>query len=135
VFGILTAMAFARSGTGVLELVNQIGSAFYGPILAVFVLGVLTRGVTGAGAVAGLGAGLGLNLLLSRLVPELSWLWWNPAGFTAAGLVALVMSRRPVQWLRPVWRPREGAVLLGAFVVILVLLVLAPGLVGMIAGH
>lgn len=134
-FGIVTAIAFARSGTGVLELVNLIGSAFYGPILAVFVLGVLTRGVTGGGAVAGLVAGLGLNLLLSRLVPELSWLWWNPAGFAAAALVALAMSRRPVQWVWPEWRPREGAVLAVTFVVILSLLALAPRLVGLMAGH
>ena len=36
----------------------MVGSAFYGPVLAVFVLGVLAPGVTGAAALAGLAAGL-----------------------------------------------------------------------------
>lgn len=37
-FRLVAGLAFAQSGAGVIELVNQVGSAFYGPILAVFVL-------------------------------------------------------------------------------------------------
>ena len=39
VFSIISGLVFARSGSGVLETINQVGSAFYGPVLAVFVLG------------------------------------------------------------------------------------------------
>lgn len=134
-FAVAGALACAQSGTGVLELVNLIGSAFYGPILAVFVLGALTRGVTGAGAVSGLFAGLGANLALATFVPALSWLWWNPAGFAVAALVALGVSRRRPQFVRPAWRPREAAVLLAAFAVILLVLALLPRGVARIAGH
>jgi Na+/proline symporter len=134
-FSVLTAMFFARSGKGVLELVNLIGSAFYGPILAVFVLGVATRGVTGTGAVSGLGAGLLLNLVLSQFAPQVSWLWWNPAGFLMTAAVALAFARAPVQWIRPEWRPRESIVLVVTFVLILGLLAAAPWIVGRIAGH
>ena len=36
-FAIGTGMLFARSGSGVIVLINQVGSAFYGPVLAVYV--------------------------------------------------------------------------------------------------
>jgi len=134
-FAVGAGMVYARTGAGVLELVNLIGSAFYGPILAVFILGAQTRGVTGRGAVSGLAAGLAGNLLLATLAPDLSWLWWNPAGFAVAVVVALVVSRRPVELVRPAWRPREGAILLATFGLILVGLLALPALVGQIAGH
>lgn len=134
-FAVGSGLAFAESGTGVLELVNLIGSAFYGPILAVFILGVVTRGVTGRGAVAGLLAGLAGNLLLSRLAPQLSWLWWNVTGFVVAGLVATVVSARPLDIRRPGWPVREGRILLAAFAAILALLVVMPAVVRAVAGH
>ena len=134
-FGVGAGLVYARTGAGVLELVNLIGSAFYGPILAVFVLGVGTRGVTGTGAVSGLAAGLAANVLLAGLLPDLSWLWWNPAGFAVAAAVALVVSPRPIALVRPSWRPREGVLLLTTFGIILGALLAAPALVRGFAGH
>jgi SSS family solute:Na+ symporter len=46
VFAIGAGILFARTGSGVIVLINQIGSAFYGPVLAVFVLS-LTFAVQG----------------------------------------------------------------------------------------
>lgn len=135
VFSVVTAMFFARGGSGVLETVNLIGSAFYGPILAVFLLGILTRGVSGRAVITGLVAGLVGNVLLARLAPGVSWLWWNPAGFLVACAVALALSPRPLGWLRPAWRARDAWVLTSAFVIILALLVAAPRVLAMIAGH
>jgi SSS family transporter len=128
VFSVGSAMAFARTGSGVLELVNLIGSAFYGPILAVFVLGVATSGVRSRGAVAGLLGGLAANVLLSRLVPSLSWLWWNPAGFLAAVAVALAVTREPIGVVRPAWPRREARWLIGAFAAMLLTLAVLPTL-------
>ena len=127
-FSVGSAMAFARTGAGVLELVNLIGSAFYGPILAVFVLGVATTGVGSRGAVSGLVGGLVANVLLSQLAPSLSWLWWNPAGFVAAVVAALVVTREPVRLVRPSWPVREGRWLIGAFAAMLLTLVMLPAL-------
>jgi len=118
-FAVASGLVFARSGRGILELVNQVGSAFYGPILAVFVLGVLAPRVTGTGALGGLAAGLAGNLALARLAPGVSWLWWNPAGFLVAALVALATSRARPQKVALRWRSREALLLAGAFALML----------------
>jgi SSS family solute:Na+ symporter len=125
-FAIGSGLAFARAGKGVLELVNQVGSAFYGPVLAVFALGALFPRVEQRGALAGLGVGLGLNLALARLAPSVSWLWWNPAGFLAASLTALVLAGRPLTGTRLALPRGEAVVLGGAFVLILAVLLALP---------
>lgn len=70
-----------RAQETVIVIVNSIGSLFYGPILAVFVAGALSRRANGQGAVVGLAAGFAVNLSLWVFVPGVSWLWWNPIGF------------------------------------------------------
>jgi hypothetical protein len=65
----------------VLETINRIGSAVYGPVLGVFALGVLAPRLHGNVPLAGLVAGLVANVALSQVAPGVSWLWWNPAGF------------------------------------------------------
>jgi len=123
-FAVVSGLVFARSQRGVLELINQVGSAFYGPVLAVFVLGVAAPGVGGRSALAGLATGLAANLALARLAPGVSWLWWNPAGFAVAALTSLALSRARPLAARVTWPRREGAVLGTAFLVMLLVLVL-----------
>lgn len=122
-FAVGSGLFFARTGSAVLETINQVGSAFYGPVLAVFTLGVLAPRLRGAAVLTGLVAGLATNLALARLAPGVSWLWWNPAGFFAACLVALAGGRvapeRPPLW----WPRRETALLIGAFVIMIAILV------------
>ncbi|QDU63711.1 Sodium/glucose cotransporter [Planctomycetes bacterium Pan216] len=63
------------------EIVNKIGSVFYGPLLAAFLLGVLSRRVTGPAVLIGVGAGLGLNVFLwLALEHQIFWMWWNVTG-------------------------------------------------------
>lgn len=125
-FSIAAGLAFARSGTGVLEGVNQVGSAFYGPVLAVFLLGVLAPRVSGRGAVAGLAAGVAGNLALWKLAPAVSWLWWNPAGLLLAALTALVVDQATLRLAPVAWPRRETVLLGGAFAVLLLFLALLP---------
>jgi Na+/proline symporter len=114
-FAVGSGLAFARTGAGVLELVNQIGSAFYGPVLAVFVLGAVTTTVGARQVLTGLAAGLAVNGGLALVAPGVSWLWWNPAGFVAAVAGALAVGRRRPD-LRMSWPTRrEALVLLAAF--------------------
>ncbi len=77
----------------VIELVNKIGSAFYGPILGVFWLGMLTRKTGERSAIWGLFAGVGTNILLWQFFSEtISWLWWNAIGFIVTIGVARILA-------------------------------------------
>jgi Na+/proline symporter len=118
-------MIFARSGSGILELVNMVGSAFYGPVLAVFVLGVLAPRVTGRAALSGLAAGLASNFTLAATAPGIPWLWWNPAGFLVSAAVALSFGIAGFQFDAR-WARRESALLLGAFAIMLGFLAAFP---------
>jgi SSS family solute:Na+ symporter len=78
----------------VLELVNKIGSAFYGPVLAVFLLGMLTKRTHESGAVIGLVLGVGFNIILWQFYEnEVSWLWWNVFGFFITYVLGLLISQ------------------------------------------
>jgi SSS family solute:Na+ symporter len=77
----------------VLELVNKIGSAFYGPILAIFWLGIFTRRVSQTGAITGLISGVAVNIILWHFhAKDISWLWWNVTGFAGAVVIGYLVS-------------------------------------------
>lgn len=91
----LAAQALADSGETVIEIVNKVGSAFYGPVAAVFVVGALCRRPGERSAIAGLLAGFAANLFLWRFHEDtVSWLWWNVAGFVVAAAVSLALPPR-----------------------------------------
>jgi SSS family solute:Na+ symporter len=126
----------------VLESINKIGSTFYGPIFAVFLLGIVTRRARSVGAMAGLAGGVALNLSLWVFAPSVSWLWWNAFGFGAAAIVILLLGRpapgrggpvfeAPPE--RPIWK--KSYVALGLFTLVMIgLLVVLPFLLGPSAG-
>ena len=90
----------------VLVAVNKLGSLINGPLLAVFVMGLLMRSVTGRGARLGFAAGFISNLLLWLGAPEVSWLWWNVSGFLIAVAIGVFGSRPgagPVAAADTVW--------------------------------
>ena len=65
----------------IIESINKIGSLINGPLLAIFLMGMLTRRVNGPGATGGLIVGFAVNLFLWKYAPNVSWLWWNVSGF------------------------------------------------------
>ncbi len=77
----------------VIESVNKVGSLANGPILAMFLLGILTRFGNEKGAISGLVSGLIGNAILWKFFPEVSWLWWNVFGFFVAFSVGVVVSK------------------------------------------
>ena len=86
---ILILSAFAGSiAPTVIEAINKVGSALYGPILAVFLLGMLGRKKNIAGVNAGLIAGVFVNLYLWKAHPEIFWMWWNFIGLVVTVGVA-----------------------------------------------
>ena len=76
----------------VIESVNKIGSLINGPLLAVFLMGILSRRINGPGALFGLIAGFLGNLWLWKYAPDISWLWWNVIGFLVAYTTGSVIS-------------------------------------------
>jgi len=64
----------------VIEAINKIGSVFYGPILATFLLAIMTRRTHALGANIGLATGVLVNIYLWLYVPEVFWFWWNAIG-------------------------------------------------------
>ncbi len=92
-FALASAFLFMKASQTVIELVNKIGSAFYGPVLAAFAMAVLLQGVKEGWALAGLGAGVILNLFLWAFLPDkVSWMWWNLTGFAIPLLVVFFIS-------------------------------------------
>ncbi|MCH2156061.1 MAG: sodium/solute symporter [Opitutales bacterium] len=79
------------SGT-VIEAVNKIGSLVNGPLLAVFLLGMLSKRVGSLGIQCGLILGFSTNVLLWNFAPDISWLWWNVVGFFVASGSAISVS-------------------------------------------
>lgn len=76
----------------VIEAVNKVGSMFYGPILAVFLLAILFMNVSARSVNIGLLAGVGTNFYLWLGVPEVFWFWWNAIGLGVTMAVALAVS-------------------------------------------
>ncbi len=92
---LITGFAFlvgSISGT-VIESINKIGSAFFGPILAAFVVGVLSRRATAGSVTAGILSGVGFNLLLWLIMTGVYWMWWNLSGFLIAVGVSFFVAR------------------------------------------
>ena len=99
----VSALAFGETES-IVELVNKVGSYFYGPLLGVFVL-IWVKRATSQSTIAGLIGGIALVVLCSMLyqdadanwhmawnIPKdskafLSYLWLNPLG---AGLTVLL---------------------------------------------
>ena len=115
-WGLLATVAALALGEtrSIIELVNKIGSYFYGSILGVFVLLLWVKRANGAGALSGLISGMGTVFIFDRLydnpetgtmqlimpwngVPEgftksIEYLWLNPVGTTVVVIVGIAVS-------------------------------------------
>lgn len=90
----IIAFAFMVSSIAdtVIEAINKIGSAFYGPVLAVFLAGALHKRIGSHAILSGLIAGVGFNLVLWVAAPEVMWMWWNVTGVVVAYMIAWLLS-------------------------------------------
>ncbi len=90
-FCIFAALGFATLGEATrhttIVLINAVGSLLYGPILAAFILGIMTRKVSAKAVFLGVVVGILTNLCAWQLT-DISWLWWNVIGFLASLLFA-----------------------------------------------
>jgi len=84
------ALYMGRLGSAI-EVVNQIGSFFYGSILGVFVLAIAIRRATGRGAFWGLAAGM-VAVGLTSQYSEISYLYYNIVGCGVVVIVGYLIS-------------------------------------------
>ena len=129
---------FAGSIEGtVIEVINKISSVFFGPILAVFLLAILTKKTNAMGANVGIIAGVAFNIILWLYVPQIFWFWWNALGCLVTIVVAMLVSaliRQAQQHEMEIVVYKEGKrevfVLASFFVVIVIVAVLMPSILG-----
>jgi len=123
----------------VIEAVNKIGSVFYGPILATFLLAILFKRVHSLGANIGLLTGVGVNVYLWLGAPQIFWLWWNFIGCIVTLSIALLISAiRHEESTEPPgldqgvghWHRDETILLVGAFFGMLAIGALVPVIFG-----
>ena len=89
-FACFVALETGRLGSAI-EVVNKFGSYFYGSILGVFGLAVLTPWATARGAFYGLLAGMTSVFLVSTLT-SIAFLWYNVVGALTVFLVGLLIT-------------------------------------------
>ncbi|AXR05392.1 sodium:solute symporter family transporter [Salinimonas sediminis] len=75
----------------VIEAINKIGSVFYGPVLATFLLGIHSRRVSALAVNIALVCGVLSNILLWLTDAPLFWFWWNLTSFTITTITGLVL--------------------------------------------
>ncbi|MEJ5363258.1 MAG: sodium/solute symporter [Spirochaetota bacterium] len=95
-WGVITtlfAIIFAGSSETVVELVNKIGSLLYGPICAVFIIGMLIKKrIHQFSVIGGFITGILVNVYIWQFLQSVSWMWWNATGFFAAILFSFIFS-------------------------------------------
>jgi len=90
-FSCFVAMYAANQGS-LIEVVNRYGSFFYGSILGVFILALLTKRATATGAFVGLAAGMVAVLSVAFGMPWIAFLWHNLIGAAVVVIVGMAVS-------------------------------------------
>jgi SSS family transporter len=89
-FSCVVAMYAANQGS-LIEVVNRYGSFFYGSLLGVFMLAILTKRATPNGAFFGLIAGMAVVLIVAFTTP-IAFLWHNLIGAVVVVVVGMAIS-------------------------------------------
>lgn len=98
---IASAFLLGGSESSVIEIINAIGSVFYGPVLATFLLAIYSKKVNKYGMNAGIIISVIINLVFSKTMQEIIgfdpgidifWIWLNFTGFAMCVIIAYVVS-------------------------------------------
>ena len=91
-----TALFFAGGGS-IIEMINKVGSWFYGSLLGIFVMALFFRRTSDLAGAAGLCGGMAAVVVVHNTV-KVQFLWYNVVGLVgvlaAGGAVALLTRRR-----------------------------------------
>ena len=89
-FACVVAMYAANQGS-LIEVVNRYGSFFYGSLLGVFVLAIMTKRATARGAFYGLITGMVVVLIVAFTTP-IAFLWHNLIGTVVVVVAGMAIS-------------------------------------------
>ena len=87
----IVSMRAANQGS-LIEVVNRYGSFFYGSLLGVFILGILTKTATATGAFWGMIAGMAVVMTVAIELPWIEFLWHNLIGAVVVVVVGMAIS-------------------------------------------
>ncbi len=91
---ILLAFVTGDIAETVIEAINKIGSVFYGPILATFIVATMVKWVHARAMNVGLITGVLVNVYLWLVVgDQLFWFWWNFIGAAVSFSLALIYQK------------------------------------------
>jgi SSS family transporter len=92
-WGLFACFVAVQAGSlgSLIEVVNRFGSFFYGSILGVFLLAMIPR-ARASGAFWGLIAGMSTVAAVSRLAPQVAFLWHNVVGAVTVVVVGMLLS-------------------------------------------
>lgn len=88
-FGATGAAFYVGSLGTILEMTGKITSFLVGPVVAMFLLGVLSKRANSVGVLAGTAAGLAVVVWVGARV---SWLWWGIVGLVVSMVMGYVLS-------------------------------------------
>ncbi|MCR9253449.1 MAG: sodium:solute symporter [bacterium] len=131
IFCIILAFYTGNIADTVIEIINKIGSVFYGPILATFLIATTIKRVNGLSMNFGLVTGVGVNVFFWLVVGEnVFWFWWNAIGAGVTFVVAILLSyilgapsqsedKKEEEQEQEPFFSRENVILLAYFMVII----------------
>ncbi len=92
---IITTLAYGVGNIAetVIESINKVGSTVYGPILAAFLVGVLSKRASTPAIALGVLAGVSFNVYLWIFHPGVFWMWWNLFGLLATIATTWIISQ------------------------------------------
>lgn len=97
VIATFTALFFAGGGS-IIEMINRVGSWFYGSLLGIFVMALFCRRAGDLAGAAGLCGGMAAVVLVHNTV-KVQFLWYNVVGLVGVlvvGGVTSLISKRPI---------------------------------------
>ncbi len=140
---------FGGSKSAVIEIINAIGSVFYGPVLATFLLAIFSKRVNHIGMNTGILIAVAINLVFSKTMQNIFnvdlgihifWIWLNFTGVVLAVVIAYLVSyftgnRKDIDTLEVSLLPKkadflkkEVFILIGFFFVILIFSYFLPSI-------
>lgn len=123
---VLLAFVGGNIAPTVIEAINKVGSAFYGPIVATFILAILSKRANFIGVNIGLLLGVAVNIYIWIAGIPIFWIWWNLIGAVITLSVgyglSLVIGQKQTKQILEIpklsFMRMESFILVGFFVLI-----------------